>query len=138
VGGIFFDYLGAGAERTAGEAAPPEASPVEADAERVFDFVRTVGDAFLPAYVPIAERRRNEPFTDEQRRWQLIRRGRYVEFNLVYDRGTVFGLKTDGRVESILMSLPTEARWEYAHTPDPGSPEEATLAAIKSQRSWTE
>ena len=95
-----------------------------------------LGDAFLQAYLPIVERRRQLPCTAEQRRWQLIRRGRYVEFNLVYDRGTIFGLKTDGRVESILMSLPTEARWEYAHEPDPGSREAATLEAIRAQRDW--
>jgi coproporphyrinogen III oxidase len=135
VGGVFFDYLGAGAERTAGEPAAGETA-LEADAERVFAFVRGVGDAFLPAYLPVVERRRHEPWTPEQRLWQLIRRGRYVEFNLIYDRGTVFGLKTDGRVESILMSLPTEARWEYGHEPTPGSPEARTLAAIRAPRDW--
>jgi coproporphyrinogen III oxidase len=135
VGGLFFDYLGAGAEKTAG-APPAGTSPIEADPERVFDFVRQAGDAFLPAYLPIAERRRAEPFTDEQRRWQLLRRGRYVEFNLIYDRGTVFGLRTDGRVESILMSLPPEVRWEYCHEPAPGSPEAETLAAIRGQLDW--
>ncbi len=136
VGGIFFDYLGAGAEETAGEKDVPAPSPLEGDPERLFDFVKGAGDSFLEAYLPIVERRRDEPFTPEQRRWQLIRRGRYVEFNLVYDRGTIFGLKTDGRVESILMSLPTEVRWEYGHEPIPGSPEAATLEAIKSQRDW--
>jgi coproporphyrinogen III oxidase len=135
VGGIFFDYLGAGAEATAGEPAAG-ASPIERDDEAQFAFVRSAGDAFLDAYLPIVERRRDEPWTTEQRRWQLLRRGRYVEFNLIYDRGTVFGLKTDGRVESILMSLPTEARWEYAHEPAPGSAEAETLAAIKAQRAW--
>jgi coproporphyrinogen III oxidase len=135
VGGLFFDYLGAGGEATGGgPAAAP--SPVEADPERLFDFVRQAGDAFLPAYAPIVERRRAEPWTDEQRRWQLIRRGRYVEFNLIYDRGTIFGLKTDGRVESILMSLPPEVRWEYAHEPAPGSPEAETLAAIRGRIDW--
>jgi coproporphyrinogen III oxidase len=135
VGGVFFDYLGAGAEKTAREpAAPP--SRIDQDPEALFAFVRGVGDAFLDAYLPILERRRHEPVTPEQRRWQLIRRGRYVEFNLVYDRGTVFGLKTDGRVESILMSLPTEARWEYGHEPAPGSPEAATVAAIRERRDW--
>ncbi|HXU80445.1 MAG TPA: oxygen-dependent coproporphyrinogen oxidase [Polyangia bacterium] len=135
VGGLFFDYLGAGAEATAGAASTPP-SPVEADAERLFDFVRQAGDAFLPAYLPIVERRRQEPVTDEQRRWQLIRRGRYVEFNLIYDRGTIFGLRTDGRVESILMSLPPEVRWEYCHEPAAGSPEAETLAAIRGRLDW--
>ena len=138
VGGVFFDYLGAGAEATAREpGTPPPASPLESDPEKLFGFVRDLGDAFLPAYLPIAERRRELAYTSEQRRWQLIRRGRYVEFNLVYDRGTIFGLKTDGRIESILMSLPTEARWEYDHRPEPGSQEAATLEAIRAQRDWT-
>jgi coproporphyrinogen III oxidase len=136
VGGLFFDYLGAGAEKTAGETQPPPPAAIERDPERLFDFIKTAGDAFLSAYLPIVDRRRGEAVTPEQRRWQLIRRGRYVEFNLVYDRGTIFGLKTDGRVESILMSLPSEVRWEYAHEPTPGSPEAATLAAIKSRRDW--
>jgi coproporphyrinogen III oxidase len=136
VGGVFFDYLGAGGEQQAGEPVAAAASPLESDPERVFSFVRAIGDAFLPAYQPIVERRRHQTWTAEERRWQLIRRGRYVEFNLVYDRGTVFGLKTDGRVESILMSLPNEARWEYAHQPAPGSREAAMQAALKAQRDW--
>jgi coproporphyrinogen III oxidase len=136
VGGLFFDYLGAGAERTAREPEPPPTSPIEQTPERLFEFIKTAGEAFLPAYLPIVDRRRGEPVSEAQRRWQLIRRGRYVEFNLVYDRGTIFGLKTDGRVESILMSLPSEVRWEYAHEPVPGTPEAATLAAIKSRRDW--
>jgi coproporphyrinogen III oxidase len=137
VGGVFFDYLGAGAEATAREPGPsPPASAMESDAEKQFGFVRDLGDAFLQAYLPIAERRRELAYTPEQRRWQLIRRGRYVEFNLVYDRGTIFGLKTDGRIESILMSLPTEARWEYDHRPEPGSREADTLEAIRARRDW--
>ena len=136
VGGIFFDYLGAGAERTAREPEPPPETPIEKDAEALFGFVRSAGGAFLDAYLPIARRRRDEPATEAQRNWQLIRRGRYVEFNLVYDRGTIFGLKTDGRVESILMSLPSLVRWEYDHQPAPNTPESATLEAIKSQRDW--
>ena len=137
VGGVFFDYLGAGAEATAREPGPPPtASAMEGDAEKQFGFVRDLGDTFLQAYLPIAERRRELAYTPEQRRWQLIRRGRYVEFNLVYDRGTIFGLKTDGRIESILMSLPTEARWEYDHRPEPGSREADTLEAIRAQRDW--
>jgi coproporphyrinogen III oxidase len=135
VGGIFFDYLGVGGERAAGRAV---AGPVRADddPERLFDFVRCAGDAFLPAYLPIVERRRSEPWGEAERRWQLIRRGRYVEFNLVYDRGTIFGLRTDGRIESILMSLPPEVRWEYCHEPAPNSPEAETLAAIRARADW--
>jgi coproporphyrinogen III oxidase len=134
-GGLFFDYLGAGAERMANRA-PQATAPFEDDAERLFDFVRRAGDAFLPAYAPIVERRQHDRWTDAQRRWQLLRRGRYVEFNLVYDRGTIFGLRTDGRVESILMSLPPEVRWEYGHEPAPGTPEAATLEAIRARRDW--
>jgi coproporphyrinogen III oxidase len=90
----------------------------------------------LDEYHGIVARRRAELWTPAQRDWQLLRRGRYVEFNLIYDRGTLFGLKTDGRIESILMSLPPEVRWRYAVTPTPGTPEAETLAAICAQRDW--
>lgn len=103
VGGIFFDYMDA--------------------TESTFAFVRAAGDAFLDAYLPIVERRKGLSYTPEQRFFQEYRRGRYVEFNLVYDRGTVFGLKTDGRVESILMSLPPMVRFVYDYKPAPGSAE---------------
>jgi coproporphyrinogen III oxidase len=137
VGGIFFDYLGAGAELTAGEPAPaPAAAAWEEDLERVFSLCRDLGDHMLDAYHRIAERRRAEPWGERERDWQLVRRGRYVEFNLVYDRGTLFGLRTDGRAESILMSLPPEVRWRYAAVPAPGSPEAESLAAICSRRDW--
>jgi coproporphyrinogen III oxidase len=139
VGGVFFDYLGAGAEDTARQPRDPAlAAPaaVEADGERLFAFVQALGNAIMPAYLPIVERRRNDPFGERERRWQLLRRGRYVEFNLIYDRGTLFGLKTDGRIESILMSLPPEVRWEYGFAPEPGSPEAASLAAICSRADW--
>ncbi len=116
VGGIFFDYL-------------------QEDLEGVFEFVRTVGDCFLPAYLPIVERRKDESFGDREREFQMIRRGRYAEFNLVYDRGTVFGLKTGGRAESILMSLPPAARWIYDFRPEPGTPE-AEAAAFFQPRDW--
>ncbi|HEX4590436.1 MAG TPA: oxygen-dependent coproporphyrinogen oxidase, partial [Gemmataceae bacterium] len=100
VGGIFFDYVGG-------------------DMEAVFAFVQDAGDSFLDAYVPIAERRRNKPYGEPHREWQLFRRGRYVEFNLIYDRGTLFGLKTGGRTESILMSLPPLVKWGYDLRPEP-------------------
>jgi coproporphyrinogen III oxidase len=138
VGGIFFDYVGVGAEATAGQPPPSALSAREDDPEAMFAFVRDVGAAVLEAYLPIVERRRNDPWGERERRWQLVRRGRYVEFNLLYDRGTVFGLRTDGRVESILMSLPPEVRWEYGHSPEPGSPEAASLAAIKGRRNWAD
>jgi coproporphyrinogen III oxidase len=117
VGGIFFDYL-------------------EGDIDRLFRFVRDAGNAFTDAYLPIVRRRMDEPYSERERAFQEFRRGRYVEFNLIYDRGTIFGLRTDGRVESILMSLPPEVRWEYCHEPAVGSPEAETLAAIRGQRDW--
>lgn len=120
IGGIFFDYL--------------RGTPDELEA--IFAFVQSCGDAFLPSYTPIAERRRNDPFAEAQKQWQLLRRGRYVEFNLVYDRGTLFGLETKGRIESILMSLPALAAWEYDHHPLPGSPEAALMEVLKTPRSW--
>jgi coproporphyrinogen III oxidase len=117
VGGIFFDY-------------------VEGDLERTFAFVRDAGDSFLDSYVPIVERRKNLAYSDQQRRFQLFRRGRYVEFNLLYDRGTIFGLKTGGRVESILMSLPLNVRWEYDYTPEPGSPEAELYDIYLKPNDW--
>lgn len=118
VGGIFFDDLQV-------QASDPQHS------EQVWNFVQTAGLAFLKAYLPIVERRMNDAFSDAQRHWQLNRRGRYVEFNLVYDRGTIFGLKTNGRIESILMSLPPEVRWGYDFHPEPGSPEAALLEHLR-------
>lgn len=99
-------------------------------------FVEDVARAFLEAYLPIAERRRGLPWGDRERRWQEIRRGRYAEFNLVLDRGTVFGLETGGRAESILMSLPPRVRWAYDHRPEPGSAEATLLEVLRSPRAW--
>src|SRR5205085_10016262 len=95
------------------------------------------GNAFLEAYLPIVSRRKELPFTDKQRAFQEFRRGRYVEFNLIYDRGTLFGLKTGGRTESILMSLPPLVRWHYDFQPEPGSPE-ADLYEFLKPRDWAE
>jgi coproporphyrinogen III oxidase len=106
VGGLFFDDFN------------------ELGFERSFAFMRSVGDHFLPAYMPIVERRMGHPSGEREREFQLYRRGRYVEFNLVYDRGTLFGLQSRGRTESILMSLPPRVRWDYDWQPEPGSPEE--------------
>ncbi|MFN3385776.1 MAG: oxygen-dependent coproporphyrinogen oxidase [Candidatus Thermochlorobacter sp.] len=116
VGGIFFDYLSDNLEAT-------------------FDFVKSCGDAFTEAYAPIVERRRHEPFGEQEKRFQRLRRGRYVEFNLVYDRGTLFGLETRGRTESILMSLPKEVAWEYNYTPQPDSREALLYRCLKA-RDW--
>jgi coproporphyrinogen III oxidase len=137
VGGVFFDYLGAGAEVATGEPSPPALTDMEHDPERVFAFVRDLGDHMLDAYHDIVARRRDQAFGERERDWQLLRRGRYVEFNLIYDRGTLFGLKTDGRIESILMSLPPEVRWRYAVAPEPGTPEARSLEAICAQADWS-
>jgi coproporphyrinogen III oxidase len=117
VGGIFFDYL-------------------EGDFEPLFAFVRDCGDSFLDAYLPIVRRRQDEPFTAKERHFQEYRRGRYVEFNLIYDRGTIFGLKTGGRIESILMSLPPLVRWLYDYQPAPGSREAELYEVYLKPRDW--
>jgi coproporphyrinogen III oxidase len=116
VGGIFFDYL-------------------EGDFERLFVFVQDCGNSFLDAYVPIVRRRKDLPFGERERAWQEFRRGRYVEFNLIYDRGTIFGLKTGGRTESILMSLPPVVRWHYDYRPEPGT-REAELYEYLKPHDW--
>ena len=104
--------------------------------EECFQFVSECAQSFLPSYLPLLEKRKNLPFTDEQKQWQQLRRGRYVEFNLVYDRGTKFGLTTNGRIESILMSLPLTSRWEYCHEVAPGGQEDLLLQVLKEPRDW--
>lgn len=121
IGGIFYDYQ-----------RPDETK----DVNFWFNFAKACGDAFIPAYVPIVEKRKNMPYTEANKHWQEIRRGRYVEFNLVHDRGTLFGLKTNGRIESILMSLPPTVRFEYNYQPQPGSEEEKLLQACLHPRGW--
>jgi coproporphyrinogen III oxidase len=106
--------------------------------ERSFAFTRSVGEHFLPAYVPIVERRKNMPYGEAERAWQCYRRGRYVEFNLVWDRGTLFGLQSGGRTESILMSMPPEVSWRYDHHPAPGSPEAELLDGFLKPRDWVQ
>ncbi len=118
IGGIFFDDL------------------AERDFEFSFALTRSVGDHFLAAYGPIVERRQGAPFGERQRAFQAYRRGRYVEFNLVYDRGTLFGLQSGGRTESILMSLPPRAEWRYDWKPEPGSPEEKLYTDFLRPRDW--
>jgi coproporphyrinogen III oxidase len=120
IGGIFFDRLSGTSE----------------ELEKSLAFVEDLGRTFLPAYVPIAERHRSESYSDAERQWQLLRHGRYVEFNLVYDKGTLFGLETNGRTESILMSLPTTARWEYDSQPPSGSEEEKLLKVLRKPQEW--
>jgi len=118
VGGIFFDDL------------------AEPDFPGAFALVRSVGDHFITAYSPILERRRTLPYGERERAFQCYRRGRYVEFNLVYDRGTLFGLQSGGRTESILMSLPPEVTWRYGWTPAPGSPEAKLYTDFLRPRDW--
>ena len=104
--------------------------------DQSFALQRAVGDAFLPAYLPIIARRKATPSTDAERQWQLYRRGRYVEFNLVWDRGTHFGLQSGGRTESVLMSLPPLVRWDYDHRPTPGTPEAKLHDVFLQPRDW--
>ena len=121
IGGIFYDCL-----RPAGDV----------EAEYLFSFQEANGNSFLEAYLPLVEKRVQMPYGDKEIKWQEIRRGRYVEFNLIHDRGTLFGLKTNGRTESILMSLPPRARWIYDYQPEPGSDEEKLLGACQHPREW--
>ncbi|MFT3837306.1 MAG: oxygen-dependent coproporphyrinogen oxidase [Myxococcaceae bacterium] len=123
VGGVFVDDLNEGAGSVSG------------GFDWCFALTRAIGDAFGPAYAAILERRRAMPYGEPQREWQLVRRGRYVEFNLVWDRGTHFGLQSGGRTESILMSMPPLASWKYRHEPAAGSPEAAAVAALQP-RDW--
>ena len=121
VGGLFYDYCKANEEMSM---------------EDWYNFETEVGNSFLEAYVPIVEKRKDLPYTKEQRDWQEIRRGRYVEFNLVHDKGTLFGLRTNGRIESILMSLPPQVQWVYDHKPEEGSEEERLIKVLAQPREW--
>lgn len=122
IGGIFFDDL----DDSEGK-----------DAESLFSFIQSCLGSFLPAYLPIIEKRSQMPYGEKEKQWQQLRRGRYVEFNLVHDRGTAFGLNTPGaRVESILMSLPLTARWQYQHEPGKGGREERLVSVLKEPREW--
>ncbi len=118
VGGLFFDDLN------------------EGGFDQCFAFMKSVGNSYIKAYRPIVERRKDTPFTEHERQFQLYRRGRYVEFNLVYDRGTLFGLQTNGRTESILMSLPPLVRWEYQYTPETGTPEAELYERYIKPQDW--
>lgn len=118
VGGLFYDDLN------------------EWSFERCFEFMQSVGDSYIEAYRPIVQRRKNTPYTEQNKRFQEYRRGRYVEFNLVYDRGTLFGLQSGGRTESILMSLPPHVRWDYNWSPEPGSEEARLYEEFLRSRDW--
>jgi coproporphyrinogen III oxidase len=121
IGGLFFDYL---------------KETEQFSIQDRFDFVSGVGNSFLESYVPIVEKRKGISYTQEHKDWQEIRRGRYVEFNLVHDRGTLFGLKTNGRIESILMSLPPVVQWKYDHHPKANSDEAKLLAVLEKPKDW--
>ena len=121
IGGLFFDHCKATAEMSM---------------EDWYRFVTEVGNSFLSAYLPIVARRKDLPYTATHRTWQEIRRGRYVEFNLVHDKGTLFGLKTNGRIESILMSLPPHVQWVYDHHPEKGSEEEKLIQVLAQPIAW--
>ena len=121
IGGIFFDHLKADASTSK---------------QKLFNFVKAVGSCFAPTYTTLMDKNSDRPFTEAHKAWQYLRRGRYVEFNLVWDRGTKFGLETDGRTESILMSLPPQANWEYNHKPAQGSEEYKTLMLLRKDINW--
>ena len=121
IGGLFFDYC----KKTDQMSMP-----------QWYDFVTEVGNSFLGAYVPIVQKRKDIVYTEKHKNWQEIRRGRYVEFNLVHDKGTLFGLKTNGRIESILMSLPPKVQWVYDHHPEKGSEEEKLIEVLTNPRDW--
>lgn len=121
IGGVFYDHL--------------KPKP-EFDTEKLFDFQQANGNSFIEAYLPIVQKRKDAIYTEENKHWQEIRRGRYVEFNLIHDRGTIFGLKTNGRTESILMSLPPTVRFEYDYRPKPYSPEAKLLDACQHPKEW--
>jgi len=122
IGGIFFDRL---------------SQNEDFSKEQRFEFVKDVGELFAPLYVHLLQKNKDLPFTEREKNWQLVRRGRYVEFNLVWDKGTKFGLDTNGRTESILMSLPPEVNWVYSHQVEEGSEEEKTQALLKKGVDWT-
>ena len=121
IGGIFFDYLRKDNNHTI---------------EDWYNFTTEVGNNFIKSYTPIVEKRKNTPYNKEQKKWQEIRRGRYVEFNLIHDKGTLFGLKTDGRIESILMSLPPKVQWLYDYNIKAESEEERLINVLKKPRKW--
>lgn len=121
IGGLFFDYL---------------KETEEFSLEDRYNFVTEIGNSFLESYVPVVEKRKNFTYNQQQKDWQEIRRGRYVEFNLVHDKGTLFGLKTNGRIESILMSLPPKVQWKYDVHPEENSEEAKLISVLKNPKNW--
>ena len=121
IGGLFFDYC-----------KPKDNFTID----QWYAFVTEIGNSFLESYIPIVEKRKQLDYTDKQRDWQEIRRGRYVEFNLIHDKGTLFGLRTNGRIESILMSLPSHVQWKYNYAPKKGSKEEKLVEVLKNPVEW--
>ncbi len=143
IGGIFYDYQDGSGHLYKGGNHKGIASEISKEIgtqktswENLFLLAKSCGEAFLPSYVPIIEKRRNHPYSDKERQFQLYRRGRYVEFNLVWDRGTIFGLQTNGRTESILMSLPPLVRWEYGYKSPKGSREELLTEVFNKPQDW--
>lgn len=138
IGGIFYDHLRPAIVLASSVLAPSpsERAGGEVTVEKLFVFAQSNGRAFIDAYFPIVEKRKSLSYSDEQKHWQLIRRGRYVEFNLIYDRGTIFGLKSNGRTESILMSLPPEVRFEYDYKPKANSEEEKLQSILLNPKNW--
>lgn len=130
IGGIFFDHL------SSTPLSPSEGHGKGLSQDMIFEFVQSIGNLFLPTYTTLLQKNKNIPFGEKEKNWQLIRRGRYAEFNLVYDRGTKFGLETGGRSESILMSLPPEVKWIYNFIPEKNSPEEKTLSLLRKGNEW--
>lgn len=124
VGGVFYDHL------------TPDSNAYGWNLEELYNFQKVNSECFFSAYLPIVNKHKNDTYTPEQKYWQEIRRGRYVEFNLIHDRGTLFGLKSDGRTESILMSLPPTVRFDYNYTPAIGSPEHELLEVLKNPKDW--
>ncbi|MGB3344707.1 MAG: oxygen-dependent coproporphyrinogen oxidase [Aequorivita sp.] len=131
VGGLFFDYL-----KKTDVSSEASAKGEEMSMQDWYNFVTEIGDSFLDCYLPIVQKRMDTPYNEENRNWQEIRRGRYVEFNLVHDKGTLFGLKTNGRIESILMSLPPVVQWKYDHHAEPGSQEEKLVDVLRNPKNW--
>ncbi len=143
IGGIFYDYQDGSGLLYKGQNQNGNAAKISQDIgkqstswDQLYSLAKSCGEAFLPAYIPIIKKRKNQPYGEKERQFQLYRRGRYVEFNLVWDRGTIFGLQTNGRTESILMSLPPLVRWEYGYKPPENSRESLLTKVFNRPQDW--